>query len=133
VTETAVITHRARPALHRRAARHGLPLRARRLRRGLSSFANLKNLSLDYLKIDGYFIRNLASDNVNQAMVTAMIKLARSRQLPGRRRARRGLGRTRLGAAHGRGLPAGLPDGPPAAAAARELRHRPARSAIVAA
>jgi diguanylate cyclase (GGDEF)-like protein/PAS domain S-box-containing protein len=46
--------------------------------RGLSSFANLKNLSLDYLKIDGSFIRNLASDNVNQAMVTAMIKLARS-------------------------------------------------------
>jgi EAL domain-containing protein (putative c-di-GMP-specific phosphodiesterase class I) len=46
--------------------------------RGLSSFANLKNLSLDYLKIDGYFIRNLASDVVNQAMVTAMIKLARS-------------------------------------------------------
>jgi diguanylate cyclase (GGDEF)-like protein/PAS domain S-box-containing protein len=46
--------------------------------RGLSSFANLKNLSLDYLKIDGSFIRNLASDHVNQAMVTAMIKLARS-------------------------------------------------------
>jgi diguanylate cyclase (GGDEF)-like protein/PAS domain S-box-containing protein len=46
--------------------------------RGLSSFANLKHLSLDYLKIDGSFIRNLASDNVNQAMVTAMIKLARS-------------------------------------------------------
>jgi diguanylate cyclase (GGDEF)-like protein/PAS domain S-box-containing protein len=46
--------------------------------RGLSSFANLKNLSLDYLKIDGSFIRNLASDNVNQAMVAAMIKLARS-------------------------------------------------------
>ncbi|RPI16599.1 MAG: EAL domain-containing protein [Lysobacterales bacterium] len=46
--------------------------------RGLSSFANLKNLSLDYLKIDGYFIRNLATDTVNQAMVTAMIKLARS-------------------------------------------------------
>jgi len=43
--------------------------------RGLSSFANLKNLSLDYLKIDGSFIRNLASDNVNQAMVAAMIKL----------------------------------------------------------
>lgn len=46
--------------------------------RGLSSFANLKNLSLDFVKIDGSFIRNLASDNVNQAMVTAMIKLARS-------------------------------------------------------
>jgi diguanylate cyclase (GGDEF)-like protein/PAS domain S-box-containing protein len=46
--------------------------------RGLSSFSNLKNLQLDYLKIDGYFIRNLATDSVNQAMVTAMIKLARS-------------------------------------------------------
>lgn len=46
--------------------------------RGLSSFGNLKNLSLDYLKIDGTFIRNLASDSVNQAMVAAMIKLART-------------------------------------------------------
>jgi diguanylate cyclase (GGDEF)-like protein/PAS domain S-box-containing protein len=46
--------------------------------RGLSSFGNLKNLSLDYLKIDGSFIRNLATDTVNQAMVAAMIKLART-------------------------------------------------------
>jgi diguanylate cyclase (GGDEF)-like protein/PAS domain S-box-containing protein len=46
--------------------------------RGLSSFGNLKNLSLDYLKIDGTFIRNLAADSVNQAMVAAMIKLART-------------------------------------------------------
>ncbi len=46
--------------------------------RGLSSFGNLKNLSLDYLKIDGSFIRNLALDTVNQAMVAAMIKLART-------------------------------------------------------
>ena len=46
--------------------------------RGLSSFGNLKNLALDYLKIDGTFIRNLAGDSVNQAMVAAMIKLART-------------------------------------------------------
>jgi diguanylate cyclase (GGDEF)-like protein/PAS domain S-box-containing protein len=46
--------------------------------RGLSSFGNLKNLSLDYLKIDGTFIRNLATDSVNQAMVAAMVKLART-------------------------------------------------------
>jgi diguanylate cyclase (GGDEF)-like protein len=46
--------------------------------RGLSSFGNLKNLALDYLKIDGTFIRNLAADSVNQAMVAAMIKLART-------------------------------------------------------
>jgi len=45
---------------------------------GVGSFSNLKNLPLDYLKIDGSFIRNLARDTVNQAMVTAMIKLART-------------------------------------------------------
>ncbi len=46
--------------------------------RGLSSFGNLKHLAIDYLKIDGSFIRNLGSDNVNQAMVSAMVKLART-------------------------------------------------------
>lgn len=45
---------------------------------GLGSFANLRNLPMDYLKIDGSFMRNLALDSVNQAMVTAMIKLART-------------------------------------------------------
>ena len=45
---------------------------------GVGSFSNLKNLPLDYLKIDGSFMRNLARDTVNQAMVTAMIRLART-------------------------------------------------------
>ena len=45
---------------------------------GVGSFSNLKNLPMDYLKIDGSFIRNLGRDTVNQAMVAAMIKLART-------------------------------------------------------
>jgi EAL domain-containing protein (putative c-di-GMP-specific phosphodiesterase class I) len=45
---------------------------------GIGSFSNLKNLPLDFLKIDGSFMRNLGHDTVNQAMVTAMIKLART-------------------------------------------------------
>ena len=45
---------------------------------GMGSFSNLKNLPMDYLKIDGSFTRNLSRDTVNQAMVTAMIKLART-------------------------------------------------------
>ncbi len=45
---------------------------------GLGSFANLKNLAVDYLKIDGSFFKNLARDSVNQAMVGAMIRLART-------------------------------------------------------
>jgi diguanylate cyclase (GGDEF)-like protein/PAS domain S-box-containing protein len=45
---------------------------------GLSSFSTLKTLPIDYLKIDGSFIRNLAEDTVNQAMVAAMIELSHS-------------------------------------------------------
>ena len=45
---------------------------------GLSSFSNLKTLPMDYLKIDGSFIHNLAFDTVNQAMVAAMIELSRT-------------------------------------------------------
>jgi diguanylate cyclase (GGDEF)-like protein/PAS domain S-box-containing protein len=45
---------------------------------GLSSLSTLKTLPMDYLKIDGSFISNLAVDTVNQAMVGAMIELSRS-------------------------------------------------------
>ncbi len=45
---------------------------------GLGSFASLKNLPVDYLKIDGAYTRNLTSDQINQEMVAAMIKLART-------------------------------------------------------
>jgi EAL domain-containing protein (putative c-di-GMP-specific phosphodiesterase class I) len=45
---------------------------------GLGSFANLKTLQMDYLKIDGTYMRHLERDTVNQAMVSAMIKLART-------------------------------------------------------
>ena len=45
---------------------------------GLGAFSNLKNLPVDYLKIDGSYTRNLSSDQINQEMVAAMIKLART-------------------------------------------------------
>ena len=47
---------------------------------GLGSFSSLKHLPIDYLKIDGTYTRNLLSDLVNQEMVVAMIKLARTMQ-----------------------------------------------------
>ncbi len=47
---------------------------------GLGSFSSLKHLPIDYLKIDGTYTRNLQSDLVNQEMVAAMIKLARTMQ-----------------------------------------------------
>ena len=45
---------------------------------GLGSFSSLKHLPIDYLKIDGTYTHNLTTDEVNQEMVAAMIKLART-------------------------------------------------------
>ncbi|MGA7801934.1 MAG: EAL domain-containing protein [Gammaproteobacteria bacterium] len=42
---------------------------------GLSSFAYLKNLSVDYLKLDGSFVRNMVRDNIDRAMVKAINQL----------------------------------------------------------
>ncbi|OYY94043.1 MAG: hypothetical protein B7Y41_08915 [Hydrogenophilales bacterium 28-61-23] len=44
---------------------------------GLSSFAYLHNLAVDYLKIDGAFVRDMARDPVDAAMVEAIAKVAR--------------------------------------------------------
>ncbi|MGD2112124.1 MAG: EAL domain-containing protein, partial [Gammaproteobacteria bacterium] len=42
---------------------------------GLSSFAYLRNLPVNYLKIDGSFVRNIDTDPVNFAMVNAINQL----------------------------------------------------------
>lgn len=44
---------------------------------GLSSFGYLKSLPVDYLKIDGSFIRDIASNPVHRAMVEAIHKVGR--------------------------------------------------------
>lgn len=39
---------------------------------GLSSFGYLKNLDVDFLKIDGMFVRNIATDQIDHAMVRSI-------------------------------------------------------------
>ena len=43
---------------------------------GFSSFAQLKLLEVDTIKIDGLFIRHLQSDSTNRLFVTSMIEIA---------------------------------------------------------
>jgi EAL domain-containing protein (putative c-di-GMP-specific phosphodiesterase class I) len=43
----------------------------------LSSFSYLRNLPVNYLKIDGSFIRGLDTDPVNAAMVNAIVQLGK--------------------------------------------------------
>lgn len=45
---------------------------------GLSSFSYLQNLPVDYIKIDGNFVRNIASNQVHQCMVDAMHRVGRA-------------------------------------------------------
>jgi EAL domain-containing protein (putative c-di-GMP-specific phosphodiesterase class I) len=48
---------------------------------GLSSLTHLKHLSVNYLKIDGSFVKNLAADKVDFAIVEAIHRMAAAMEL----------------------------------------------------
>ncbi len=44
---------------------------------GLSSFAYLRSLAVDHIKIDGTFVRNMLDDDLDQAMIRSVVAIAR--------------------------------------------------------
>jgi EAL domain-containing protein (putative c-di-GMP-specific phosphodiesterase class I) len=48
---------------------------------GLSSFAYLKSLPVNYLKIDGSFVRDISNDEIDRAMVKSIQQVAEAMNL----------------------------------------------------
>ena len=48
---------------------------------GMSSFAYLKNLPVDFIKIDGAFVRDIANNPIDLAMVQSIHGIARAMQI----------------------------------------------------
>ena len=78
ITETAVVTNLADAAIfieHAHSA--GVKIALDDFGAGASSFGYLKSLSVDFLKIDGQFIRDLSKDQLNEAAVRCFTEVAK--------------------------------------------------------
>lgn len=78
ITETAAISNFSSAVqLIQRLRERGCQFALDDFGSGLSSFSYLKKLSVDYLKIDGSFIKDIVHDEIDREMVKSMHQLAR--------------------------------------------------------
>ncbi len=78
MTETAAIANLARASeLMSRLKEIGCPMSLDDFGSGMSSFAYLRSLPIDYLKIDGEFVKDMATDAVDYAVVEALHHIGR--------------------------------------------------------
>ncbi|MFO7286944.1 MAG: PAS domain S-box protein [Gammaproteobacteria bacterium] len=79
ITETAAISNLAKVVSFMRALKaRGCRFSLDDFGTGLSSLTYLKHLPVDYLKIDGQFIRNVTRDPTDESMVDAIARMARA-------------------------------------------------------
>jgi EAL domain-containing protein (putative c-di-GMP-specific phosphodiesterase class I) len=78
ITETAAVTNMADAAVFIRQIRAlGVQVALDDFGAGASSFGYLKTLPVDYLKIDGQFVRDLVDDPMDEATVRCFAEVAR--------------------------------------------------------
>ena len=82
ITESAAVANRKRAqtfidTLRRKGCRFSLD----DFGAGLSSFAYLQNFNVDYLKIDGGFVRDISTNRISESMVTAITQVAKVMKL----------------------------------------------------
>jgi diguanylate cyclase (GGDEF)-like protein/PAS domain S-box-containing protein len=79
ITETAAIANLEQVVSFMRALKaRGCRFSLDDFGTGLSSLTYLKNLPVDYVKIDGHFVRNVARDPGDEAVVEAIARMARA-------------------------------------------------------
>jgi len=79
ITETAAISNLAQVVGFMRTLKsRGCRFSLDDFGTGLSSLTYLKNLPVDYVKIDGQFVRNVTRDHADEAVVEAIARMARA-------------------------------------------------------
>lgn len=77
ITETAAVTNMASASRFIQALKQiGVRFALDDFGAGMSSFSYLKNMAVDFVKIDGSFVRNMARDATDYAMVKAIAEIA---------------------------------------------------------